>query len=498
MTDTTPPPGTEPPTGLHGPWRLRRMILLLAILPLLASLLLMSIAVRIQARDLAASERTLVEEAYLQTKRNELRNHVDLAMSLIRPIYDSGRDDAAARAEAARILQSLHYGDGDGYFFAYDWDGINIVHPLQPELLGKNLWDVRDSEGRAVVQALIALAREGSGYFHYAWNKPSLRKEAPKLSYVVGLPRWRWMLGTGVYLDDIQITLDRLDHQVSENIWTTMLWIAAIALLALAIVAGGALALNLGAYRAADAQLQAMARQVVRSQENERAHLARELHDGTSQSLVSIKLLMDSALHHLGREPVRAGPLLHKARGRLSDALNEVRQISHRLRPALLDTLGLPAALRHLGEEFAEHAQLAFFMREHGEPEELPEEIKTVFFRLTQEALTNIEKHALGATRVELRLLFLPQAVRLSVIDDGCGFDPTSVRGDPRRGIGMRNMEERMASVGGSCRFASRPGHTRVCAQVDRSAIQRFARPEPSTGALSTPSRSELAHPDRR
>ena len=97
-------------------------------------------------------------------------------------------------------------------------------------------------------------------------------------------------------------TVDQLDQQGSANIAKTMGWIAGIALLALGLVGGSALALNLSEYRAADAQLQLLARQVVQSQENERAHLSRELHDSTSQTLVSIKLLMDSAIGQLGRE----------------------------------------------------------------------------------------------------------------------------------------------------------------------------------------------------
>jgi len=79
----------------------------------------------------------------------------------------------------------------------------------------------------------------------------------------------------------------------------------------------------------------------VQSQENERAHLSRELHDSTSQTLVSIKLLMDSAIGQLGRDPQRLPVLLTQARARIDDALTEVRDISHRLRPVVLDTLGL-------------------------------------------------------------------------------------------------------------------------------------------------------------
>ncbi|PXW98789.1 two-component system NarL family sensor kinase [Sphaerotilus hippei] len=468
-----PPPQREPPAdpATAATPRLRKKILLLAVLPLLVSVLVIALAVRFQAQDLSSQERALVESAYLASKEAELRGYVDLAMSMIGPIYESGRDDDAAKAEAIRILNSLRYSSGDGYFFTYDYSGRCIVLPPQPELVGRNLWEVRDRNGLPVVQALVARAREGKGYYRYVWNKPSTRLAAPKLGYVVGLERWGWMVGTGLYLDDIQATLDQLEHQGGSNIRVTMGWIAGIALLAVVLVGGSALALNLSEYRAADAQLRLMARQVVRSQETERAHLSRELHDSTSQTLVSIKLLMDSGISLLQRQGQPVPDTLGRARLRIDEALAEVRNISHRLRPALLDTLGLPSALKQMGEEFAEHADLAFFLRRRGSPDELPEAVKTTLFRVTQEALTNIEKHA-GATRVDVRLIYLPHGVRLTVLDDGAGFDVAAVRRDPHRGIGLRNMHERLESVGGRLHIRSRPGATRVIAEVPASALR--------------------------
>ena len=484
---------TAAPSEPIGPRRLRRRILLLAVMPLLAAVAVIALAVRSQAQDLALQERALVETAYLASKEAELRHHVEMAMNMIRPLYDSGRDDEATRQEAIRILNAFDYDNGDGYFFAYDYSGRCLVLPHQPELVGQNLWDIRDRDGQPVVQALIAKAREGEGYFRYVWNKPSAREVAPKLGYVVGLQRWGWMVGTGIYLDDVQATLDALERQGRANIDKTTGWIAIIALMALALVGGSTLAMNLGDHRAADAQLQQLARQVVQSQESERAHLSRELHDGTGQTLVSIKLLLDSTMEQLRSEHGRAPVALERARSRIEEALAEVRDISHRLRPVVLDTLGLPSALRHLGEEFAEHAQMAFFMRIGGRERDLPEAVNTVLFRITQEELTNIEKHA-QASRVDLRLIYLGGEVRLTVADDGHGFDAERIQSDPRRGIGLLNMRERVEAIGGVFRVQSRPGSTRVVAQIGADAVRRLA--VPALHPLA-PLRSD-AHPDRR
>jgi two-component system NarL family sensor kinase len=294
------------------------------------------------------------------------------------------------------------------------------------------------------------------------------------MSYVITLPRWNWMLGTGVYLDDVQATMVQLDRRVNANIAATMWWIAGVAALGVVLIGAGGLALNLSESRIADAKLRLLARKVVQSQEDERAHLSRELHDSTSQTLVSIKLLMESSIAKMGDA---APATLLKALERLKAALGEVRNISHRLRPAELDVLGLPAALEHLAEEFGDNSGIALGVRVRGDAGPLPDEIKTVLFRVAQEALTNIEKHA-RASRVAIWLVSGRSGLRLRIVDDGAGFDVAAVQLDPKRGIGLRNMRERLASIGSSLAVRSQPGRTQIVAEVPAAALRQFALKE--------------------
>ncbi|HNK19198.1 MAG TPA: ATP-binding protein, partial [Piscinibacter sp.] len=151
-------------------------------------------------------------------------------------------------------------------------------------------------------------------------------------------------------------------------------------------------------------------------------------------------------------------------------------RISHRLRPAELDTLGLPAALDDLAAEFDQHGRARVALQLWGEAPTLPDEVNTVLFRVVQESLTNIEKHA-RASRVQIRLIFHAGGLRLRIVDDGIGFDVPAIRVDPRRGIGMRNMRERVESIGGSFTIASRPGRTAVLADLPQRAIERLREP---------------------
>jgi len=453
--------------------RLKAKLLVLAAVPLLLSLALIAAAVQLQQRELARREHALVEGGYLSARRAELKNYVQLAMSALAPMAEAREDVAASKARALRLLASMEYGD-DGYFFVYDLHGTVLMHPRQGDLVGKDLSELRDPRGNATIQDLLARARAGGGFVEYMWRRPSTGRIAPKLGYVTEIPRWGWMIGTGLYRDDIDSATAQLDAQASSNIGETLLWIAAIACGGVALISLSGVWLNLSELRVADAKLQTLARQVVRFQEDERAHLARELHDGATQTMVSAKLLVESAIDQLEREARPAPRALEKALAGLKQSLSEVRRISHRLRPAMLDELGLPAALELLTREADDAGATPVELRVVGEPAPLPEEVKTALFRVSQEALANVAKHA-GARRVEMTLSFAPDGVALRIVDDGRGFELDRVQLDPNRGIGLRNMRERLASVGGTFEVLATPGTgTSLLAKLPADAIRRL------------------------
>ncbi|RZT38418.1 cache domain-containing protein [Cupriavidus agavae] len=447
--------------------KLRQKILLLAVAPLAVAMMGIALAVKFQATALARHERALVESAYLQSKETELRHYVDLARSAIAPMVESGRTDAATRAAAMAALARLDYGP-DGYFFLYDLQGRNLMHPRQPELVGQDLWLMRDPEGALTIQKLIAAARAGGGSVRYMWQKPSSQQLAPKLGYVVAVPGWNWMLGTGIYLDDVEQTLRRLDARAETDIRETMAWIGVIAAISILLVAASGLALNISEHREADAKLRQLAQRVVQSQEEERARLSRELHDGISQLLVSVKLVLEAATNRIRTAPsegAAVAPILGMALNRLDSVFNEVRRVAHNLRPALLDDLGLFAALEHLAREMQAGSTLTVAVTQDGAPRPLGDEQATALFRIAQEALTNVERHA-HATHVAVQLEYGASATRLTVRDNGTGFDVARMQHDPLRGIGLRNLRERMAALGGQFDVVSTPAGTRLVAAL--------------------------------
>ncbi|ABM48586.1 histidine kinase [Burkholderia mallei] len=453
--------------------RLKFKIFLLAIVPFLVTIAAIGLGVRQQATVLARTQHATIEAAYLSSKEIELKHYVDLATSAVAPLYEAGRanarDDALLRLQALAMLQRMEFGP-DGYFFVYDLHGNALMHPREPERVGHNYWTLRDPRGSPTIQQLIAAASRGGGYVRYVWQRPSTGKLAPKLGYVVSLPRWGWMIGTGIYLDDVDNALARIDARASANIERTMTWLSAIALAGAAVIALCALVLNVSESRSADAKLKRLAQQVVESQEQERARLARELHDGISQMMVSAKLMCESALERLAHLPARenaAQAALSKGIARLGDTLREVRRISHALRPTMLDDLGLAAALDQLVRELGAETgvELGFTQVDHSGAPPLPAPVKTALFRIAQEALTNILRHA-HATRAAVTLELSPREVALTIADNGRGFDAGRAQADARGGIGLRKMRERLDALGGTLEISSQIGHTVVAARV--------------------------------
>ncbi|REE22387.1 two-component system NarL family sensor kinase [Paraburkholderia sp. BL27I4N3] len=453
--------------------KLKAKIVLLAIVPFLAAIASIEVGVQRQATALAETQHASTQAAYMASKEIELKHYVELATTAIEPLYDAGqdnaRDDATLRARALDVLQKMDFGT-DGYFFVYDMHGRSLMHPREPDLVGRDLWELRDPQGTLTIQQLLAAASRGGGYVRYLWHRPSTGKVASKLGYVVPLQRWGWMIGTGIYLDDVDNTLARIDERAAANIDRTMKWIDAIAVAGLAVIALCALVLNVTEYRSADAKLKRLAQQVVESQENERARLSRELHDGISQMMVSVKLLLESALARFERSEVRvpaAEAALTTSLTRLGDTLREVRRISHALRPSMLDDLGVAAALEQLSRELSEQSgiEIGFTQIAHTHAAALPDAVNTVLFRIAQEALTNIVHHA-HASSAALALEISNDAVTLNIADNGRGFDVTHVFVGRRSGVGLRNMRERLEALGGTLSLSSQAGHTLVTARV--------------------------------
>ena len=193
-------------------------------------------------------------------------------------------------------------------------------------------------------------------------------------------------------------------------------------------------------------------RRVVEAQELERRRLSRELHDETGQALTSILLGLRSLDESLETEDARAAAA--GLRELVVATLQDVRRLAVELRPSALDDFGLVAALEHLTASFQEQTGIQVDLGVALGEERLPGGVETALYRIVQESLTNVVKHA-RARRVSIALTRMQHSVKAVVEDDGQGFDPENTR---EGGFGVVGMRERLSLLGGRLRVESSPG----------------------------------------
>ena len=200
--------------------------------------------------------------------------------------------------------------------------------------------------------------------------------------------------------------------------------------------------------------------QVVSAQESERQRIARELHDGTGQALTALGLGFAAVSENVQQNPQLAAAQLTELKTMSTQALQDLRDLISDLRPSLLDDLGLVPALQSQVQSFMQRTGIQANLVINGRRQRVPPEIETILFRIAQEALTNVAKHA-RANQVTVEICFSDRQVDLEVRDDGQGFEPEIVFANTDRSHqmwGLLGMQERVALVGGSCVVHSKSG----------------------------------------
>ena len=210
-------------------------------------------------------------------------------------------------------------------------------------------------------------------------------------------------------------------------------------------------------------QLQSLSRHVERVRERERARIAREIHDELGEALTSLKIDLARLAHH--QAPPHETQTLKALPAAVDGLIESVRRIAHELRPHVLDDLGLVAALEWQAQDFVRRTGVRCRFRCRGTPSHLDAECSTALFRIFQELMTNVTRHA-QASRVQITLTVSRTSARLEVHDNGKGLvakkEPSSAPG-----LGLRRMQERAAALGGRVEVSSvSPRGTRVLAWI--------------------------------
>ncbi|MBL8499036.1 MAG: cache domain-containing protein [Nitrosomonas sp.] len=405
-----------------------------------------------QAEQLQHEQHKVVESAYLATKQKELKNYLSLAKLAIAHLHitESSPVDINAQQEARNILRKLKFDGDDGYYFIHDFDCKNILQPPDPNREGQYECDRRDSSGKFHIKELIDIAKkEGEGFVHYDVIKPSTEKITHKLSYVVSIPEWRWVLGTGIYTDDINIPLEHVHKEVSEIIASIMRWIAFIATLSISVV--GYLQ-----WRTGRSIGQQIGLQVAREQ------ISDELHDWIKQNLIYINRKLTVVLEQL--ESTTYSIFL---RSTLRNAKNEVDNTLFEL-GLIIDGKGpfndsVSDSLKVYVDRFIQNSGIPIEFNTQGSTDNISVNAKIALYLVARAALDNIDRHS-AANHINMQLLGDSHYITLTVSDNGAGFDVKDIK----PGRGLKNMKERMEKLNGTLEITSSSQGSTIIAKVPR------------------------------
>jgi PAS domain S-box-containing protein len=221
--------------------------------------------------------------------------------------------------------------------------------------------------------------------------------------------------------------------------------------------------------RIAEDTLANLGPRLIEAQETERSRVAAELRDDLNQRMALLQIGLGQFERDVPGLSPQARIQLHSLTEVATEITSSIHNLSHRLRPSLLDLLGPVASIERLCRELSDRHNLEIQFVHHSIPEQIPKDVTLCLYRITQEALRNVVKHS-GAAEAEVELLGHGDRIELSITDCGVGFSPESAQRTP--GLGLITMQERLRLVGGQLSVESEPSHgTRIRVRIPRRTV---------------------------
>ena len=193
---------------------IRAKIFTLVLIPLFVVVLVITGISMQELSKMGAKDVSSFKQQLLEVKKEELKNYIRIAKKSVQGLSPDNKGDLTIMRD--RIRQ-LNFGK-NGYFFVFDKDSVTVVHGGKPSLEGKDLSKLKDTRGLFVIQELVKVALNGGDFVEYFWDNPATKSEGLKLSYADMLSQWGYMIGIGIYIDDIDAKVSVMQAQVKENL----------------------------------------------------------------------------------------------------------------------------------------------------------------------------------------------------------------------------------------------------------------------------------------
>jgi PAS domain S-box-containing protein len=224
--------------------------------------------------------------------------------------------------------------------------------------------------------------------------------------------------------------------------------------------------------RVAEGTLLRLSPRLIEAQETERSHVAGELRDDLNQRMALLQIGLGQFERDVPGLSPQARIQLHSLTEVATEIASSIHNLSHRLRPSLLDLLGAVASIERLCRELSDRHNVEIKFVHHRIPEQMPKDVTLCLYRITQEALRNVVKHS-GADGAEVELLGHDDRIELCISDLGVGFSPESAK--RTSGLGLISMQERLRLIGGQLSVESEPSHgTRIRVRIPRSTVDAY------------------------
>lgn len=413
----------------------RHKILLLVLLPLLIATISVTAASIILIQAYGDENIDSIQRHLRASRTTELNNYTTLALSSVKHLYTGNDKTSATQEQAKKILKNLQFGD-DGYFFVYDYNGVNIAHPKKPQLEGKNLINLEDINGVRIIDALVKAARTGGNSVSYLWDKPSLGRKTEKLGYALGLDDWKWMVGTGIYSDDIEQAEAALKGELNDNLTFSLVLLTSISILILLFTSLLTTRITLTEGKLADKKLKLLNRKYRDIQEEVRGRIASQIRDEIKKPVD----LVIQAIPEGSQTEIRTS---------LEQIARNANEVSHNLRPTTLDQLGLFPALEQLIDSCQTDNKIEIRYSLPAQATRLTEALETKVYRIVEELINNAMQHA-KASSVQIRMRITGDTLHLRYQDNGVGFSVEESRSDTTMGVGFSSIHDQIESEDGT------------------------------------------------
>ncbi|WP_428609478.1 cache domain-containing protein [Sedimenticola sp.] len=420
----------------------RNKIMLLVLVPLFVSSAAITTASVVLIQGYGDNNIISIQHHLKEARKKELNNYTTLAVSSVKHLYDKPTFDNGSREEAKTILKNLVFGE-DGYFFVYDYQGINIAHPKKPQLEGKNLYELSDVNGVKIIKELVEAAKSGGNTVSYLWDKPSLGKKVEKLGYAKGLPEWKWMIGTGLYSDDINAAETVLKDELDDNLLFSLILLSSIAVVVLLTTGLVTAKITLHEGRLADKKLKLLNRKYRDIQEEVRGKLAKDIKN-------TIEIPLENAISSIHDGHVE------EIAAELGKVVGNAALLVQDLRPDELDQLGLFVAIKQLTLAYEKKYTSSIRLGLPAYSVRLNPRLETKIYRVVEELLKNAAQHAKAKT-IHLRLRKSGSQLHLHYQDDGMGFISGVIDSEHHMGVGLNSIRDQIESENGNINIFSTP-----------------------------------------